>query len=312
MRSVVVPVLVVCASAVLILALIIHVGSASSKQPGVASQPKSSLNVGSQAPVGPRAEDVTIHPFELLKNPFLQKNHLVRLDVHSYPILLDGNLLQYNEYSGVPNIVSRELVGVRFEKMLDEKTALYEVLGYNRVGLMSNGGTEEGMARLGELAVLVASGTGQLNSEELWSVEPLGTLEGTNAFGAAISIPFVRFDGYWRLQQPVPHETTGDAKTAVDLVKTHIRPTAYLMSLQPSFDKSDWQPIDDEEFFGAGSWGVCYHVRILNSGSPSVGFVNPCWDVNLKAKTVKIQQKYRVDIPVPDDGSTSRYFETSN
>ena len=98
----------------------------------------------------------------------------------------------------------------------------------------------------------------------------------------------------------------------VDLVKSHISPTAYLMSLQPSFEESNWQPINDEDLLGVGRWSICYHVRILHSGSPSINYVIPCWDVDLKTKTVKNQQKYKGDIPVPDDGSTSKYFKTSN
>jgi hypothetical protein len=148
----------------------------------------------------PKLEDVTIHPYDLTRNPFLMKNHLVMLDPHSYPVLLDGNLLQYERYTGEPNILSRELVGLRFEKMLDEQTALFAVLGFNRAGIMSDR-ADEGMESIGELAVLVPSDSLQPDPQELWTVEPLGALHGTNGFGASVSVPLVRFDGYWRLQQ---------------------------------------------------------------------------------------------------------------
>lgn len=312
-------VLSVAAVVAIIVALLMHGGSSSSKIPQGSNQGQPVSNGTSQAQsaisqseMKPQVEDVTIHPYELIKNPFLKKNHIVRLDTHSYPILLDGNLLNYQVYTGMPNIVSKELVGARFERMLDEETALFEVLGFNRAGVMSNGGTDEGMARIGELAVLVPTGSAQLDPEELWSVEPLGTLKGTNAFGATISVPLVRFDGYWRYQQISPSSAiNGTAKIAVDLVKSHIKPTEYLKSLKPSFDQSEWQPINNE-WVSEGRWEVCYRVRVLQGEVSRENFVIPCWEVNVKTKTVKILQLYKGDIPVPDDGSTSRYFDTIN
>ncbi len=53
-------------------------------------------------------------------------------------------------------------------------------------------------------------------------------------------------------------------------------------------------------------------LRVLNSGSKMVDFVNPSWQVNVKTKTVKIVQKYSGNQPVPDDGSTSKFFATGN
>jgi hypothetical protein len=169
-----------------------HQADADTAPPKAAEVPETESNL--------KLEDVTIHPYELAKNPFLMKTHLVMLDGHSYPILLDGNLLQYEEYTGEPNIIGRELVGLKFERMLDERTAIFAILGFNRAGIMSNG-TDEGMEDLGELAVLVPSNSLQPDPEELWTVEPLGMLQGTNGFGASVSVPLVRFDGYWRAQQ---------------------------------------------------------------------------------------------------------------
>jgi hypothetical protein len=264
----------------------------------------------SQPPPKPTVDDVTLHAYDLMRNPFLSKNHLVRLDLKSYPLFLDGNFLKYELYTGMPNILSKELVGVRFERMLDEETAIFEVQGYDRPALIS-AEVDQGMSRLGELAVLVPAGTPELDPQELWTVEPLGTLEGTNGFGAQISVPLIRFDGYWRQQQAASAQPiVGDGKIAVELVKSRTTPTPYLTSLKPSFRESDWQVVNDE-FVNEGQWEVCYKVRVLGTEAGPPDYVIPCWTVNVREKTVKIAQKYSGDVPAPDDGSTSRYFKTN-
>jgi hypothetical protein len=258
-----------------------------------------------------QVEDITIYPYDLVKNPFLNKGHIVQLDARSYPTLLNGNFLEYRFYTGAPSIVGNEFVGVRFEKMLDTETALFEVLGYQQGGFLSNATAYGGMERIGQLVVLVSSGSPQLDPQVFWNVEPLGTFDGSNAFGATVSVPVVRFYGYWKPPQQLPPKLEGTAKLAVGLVRGHIQPTDYLMSLSPSFDQSEWWPVNDESFCD-GCWEVSYHVRVLNSGSKSVDFVNPSWQVNVKTKTVKIVQKYSGNVPVADDGSTSKFFNIVN
>src|ERR1035438_529322 len=91
------------AAIVVLIAFVMHSSdSSSSKKPqdSIQNQPAPSAasqesSASPKTEMKPQVEDVTIHPYELMKNPFLKKNHMVRLDTHSYPILLDGNLLNY-------------------------------------------------------------------------------------------------------------------------------------------------------------------------------------------------------------------------
>ena len=256
-------------------------------------------------------EDITIHPYDLVKNSFLNKGHVVRLDVGSYPFLLDGNFLDYRSYDGAPGTVGDQFVGVRFEKMLDPETALFEVLGYQQGGDLSNDSSYGGMGRLGQLVVLIPSASPPLDSQVLWNVEPLGIFEGSNAFGASVSAPLVRFCGYWQPPQQPAETLRGPAKAAVDLVRSRIHPTDYLSSMKPSFHESEWETASNDSACDE-CWYVTYHIRVLNSGSTLIDFVNPGWQVNLGTKTVRVEQKYSGNTPVADDGSTSKLFTIAN
>ena len=54
---------------------------------------------------------------------------------------------------------------------------------------------------LGERLVKVPHERGELNTVRLWIVEPLGTPEGTNGFGALVSVPVIQF---WEYKDELP------------------------------------------------------------------------------------------------------------
>jgi hypothetical protein len=157
-------------------------------------------------PQAPPPSGLTLHPYDLLKNPYQAKEKLVLLDLNSRPVLYDGAVIQY---SGPVNPVIGArygLMALRFERMADEHVALYNIMGIEAGG--SDGDT------LGQLAVALPDGTTELRLDRNWMVEPLGPLKGTNYLGADIQIPAVRFwryagDGDKSTELTVPPQSHG-------------------------------------------------------------------------------------------------------
>ena len=128
---------------------------------------------------------VVVHPYDLLKNPFQHENELITMDVWGLPQLVNGGLYEYNNYGGHAP-VSLGLTGLRFNRMLARSVCLYDMMAM----------PERGDSQVaGQLIVRVNSGT-QPTIDHPWLVQPIGTLAGTNGFGAAIDIPAVIFRGY--------------------------------------------------------------------------------------------------------------------
>jgi ribosomal protein L7/L12 len=163
---------------------LISIGS-SDKQP---SDSTSAMPFPTTAAMEPPSANVTLHPYDLLKNPFLHKNNTISLNVMDHPILYRGSLLQYA--GGIDPRISGQLgiLGLRLNRMLSEHTALYDIMGMD-----SEGNSDPEM--LGQLAVMIPAEHQQLDLQRYWEVEPMGVAEGTNAFGATLQVPLVRF---WR------------------------------------------------------------------------------------------------------------------
>jgi hypothetical protein len=146
----------------------------------------------------PPLADVVLHPNELIKDPFSNRGKRIRLDVAEYPVLFENNLIRYMMYTGPPGI-GEQLTpkGVRFKRMFSPTYQLYDVTAVSQGGLLSRGTSYNDVISLGELLVRVPSGQAELDAKRSWVVEPLGTVEGTNGFGATISIAAVRFSAYY-------------------------------------------------------------------------------------------------------------------
>src|ERR1035441_4169668 len=160
----------------------------------------------------PPLADVVLHPNELIKDPFSHRGKRIRLDVAEYPVLFENNLITYMTYNGPPGV--GELLtprGVRFKRMFSPTDQLYDVTAVSQGGLLSHRTAYNDVVSLGELLVKVPSGQGELETKRSWVVEPLGTAEGTNGFGATISIAAVRFSAYYDPQTqnwPVDEDAT--------------------------------------------------------------------------------------------------------
>lgn len=166
-----------------------HALSSSATSP-VANTPDSDLAAPSPAVPklqAPPTSGLTLHPYDLLKNPYQSRGKLIALNLNSLPVLYNGAVIQYSGPMD-PRMGTRlGLMALRLERMADENVALYNIMGIEA-------GSSSGQT-LGQMAVELPEGTTDLKFERAWMVEPLEPLKGTNYLGAAIQIPSVRF---WR------------------------------------------------------------------------------------------------------------------
>lgn len=147
------------------------------------------------------AEGVTLNAYQLVQNPFEYKHRLVGLDPNPWPQFLNGKV--YNFFSPMLDEGRRRMrgvgyVGMRFNRVLSEGLALYDCMGSN---LDSRPGS--GMEQVGQL-IVTGGQSNQLSMDQVWEVEPLGTQEGTNSFGATVSVALVRFWQYRRSAVTAP------------------------------------------------------------------------------------------------------------
>jgi hypothetical protein len=162
--------------------------------PVVSTAASAPQSVEVSEPQAPPSSGLTVHPYELLKNPYKAKGKLVFLDLNSRPVLWSGSVVQYSGPIEPTFGIRLGLMALRLNRMLAEDVALYDIMGVEA-------GASDG-EMLGQLAVSLPSGVNDLNLGRSWAVEPLGTLSGTNAFGGEITIPSVKF---WHYREG--HET---------------------------------------------------------------------------------------------------------
>ena len=202
----------------ILLAVAIYGGTQSSDRPTSSnpSSPSATPPTKPSQPVEPPLTDVTVHPYDLLKNPYNYKNRIVVLNVMEKPVLYNNSVIQYAQLGGADPRVATQLgiMGLRLNRMMSETTALYDIMGVNA-------STNSDSEMLGQIAVFQPEGRADLELWRKWEVEPLGTLEGTNGFGAPIEVPEVRFWRYAdeRSRSAPTTKLSGDGAKAVDLVK---------------------------------------------------------------------------------------------
>jgi hypothetical protein len=125
-----------------------------------------------------------IHAYDLLKNPFAFRGREVQLDVESWPWILNGAVYRWNP------MVSSVMTGIRFERMISENEALYDVMA------LDINDADSGLRPIGQLIVLIPSPSQEPRPGSLWLVRPLGVATGSNYFGAVIQTPKVQFLRY--------------------------------------------------------------------------------------------------------------------
>jgi len=228
-------------------------------------------------PQAPPFSGLTLHPYDLLKNPYQAKGKLVTLNLDTMPILWDGAVVRYSDPMDPTFGVRLGLMALRLERFSQEDTALYDVMGTEA------GGSTGQM--LGQVAVQLPEGKTELRLDRAWMVEPLDPLQGTNYLGAPIQIPSVRF---WRyVGENDESATSQDAKVAPSMGFRYAKyPHGYrvddLCSRKQRIGKDDlcypfnWQPwIKELEVNTAGTDAEALEA---DTGSAGVGNLTISWD----------------------------------
>jgi hypothetical protein len=133
--------------------------------------PEGTINFFDTSQDASQPSNELIYPDELSKNPYRLKGHSGILDTTH--VSIRGAKVE-------PFAFSFPGCCMRFEKMIDEDTATYEVLA---------GGES------GEIAV-VLDDSDPPDPTRPWHIIVEGARDATNGFGAAISVSTVRFEGY--------------------------------------------------------------------------------------------------------------------
>ena len=171
----------------------------------------------------PVVDEITLHPYDLLRNPYSHKNHIVTLNAEEWPMLYNGQVLRYLDGGSVR--VGLGYSGLRFKKMLDEHTAVYDIMGMDAQG-------SSDLEMLGQLAVQGSPG-GELDVTRMWDVEPLGSLEGSNALGGTVTVPAVRLWGYTDQRNATQQERPATAPATPTAVQQNFQyaeyPNGYLV-----------------------------------------------------------------------------------
>lgn len=179
-----VAIILVCAS--LLLALLSY-NSSTNKNTAGKTAPSAGL-ANTQPQTVPVEKQIvgTIFATGLIKDPFTNRGNLVILDVWRIKRYVGDNDVGVEEPRGG---MLTNVIGVQFDRMLSENIALYKVMATHAFSIGDGGiRTMEGQ--------FVVIGSKPSTNERYWVVEPLGTIDGTNGFGAEISIPAIRFDRY--------------------------------------------------------------------------------------------------------------------
>jgi hypothetical protein len=160
--------------------------------------------------------EATIHPYDLLQNPFEYKNKVVLLNVRGYPILMDGSYWRFQEdfyYKYDPTGFSLFL-GLRFDKMIGESEASYDIMAREVSGHFSS---------VRPVGQLIAVAQTPPDIKRPWIVEVIGPLSGKNVVGATVTAPAVLFIRYDQLpvsdgsEAPVNATRPSDAPRPSDI-----------------------------------------------------------------------------------------------
>lgn len=152
-----------------------------------ASDASSSGSIQVADPYDPNSTNV-LDPNDLVKNPYKLKGRSGILDTVQTPIIAEnGARMGFVPYPGGC---------MKFSKMLDEHTAVYEVMALEDGTIQSEG----------ELAVILKD-SNEPASAQPWRVFVDGPMDAVNGLGQTIAVTAVRFEGYY-IPPPKPAEAS--------------------------------------------------------------------------------------------------------
>ena len=160
----------------------------------------------------PKTRDTlpVVRLYDLVLDPYLHRGQKVLLDFTTASAVIGAS---HQPWRDGPE-------GLRFSKMLDERTALYDVVG------MDVQNWRAGFRPVGQLVVLLPPDAKRLACPSAadsgpicltgtqWVVEPSGPYQGLNAFGAPAEAPAVRF-----VAKAAEYQAWQDDETLTDIQK---------------------------------------------------------------------------------------------
>ena len=172
--------------------------------------PGASANTKGPDASEPVFSGIFVHAMDLLQNPYQHVNEIVVLNAGDWPVLLNRQAISY----APPVNPMAGFAGMRFNRMIAVDVALWDVMGQE----MSRGSD---IMPVGQLAVSFKdSAASRLDVLQQWRVEPLGVIHGTNAYGAPVTVPSIRFWGYWEQKSKAiaPQQLMPQRETATPLL----------------------------------------------------------------------------------------------
>lgn len=165
------------------------------------------------APTPPAQKELpVIVPYDLVRDPYLRRGQKVVLDFTT------ASTVSTSGYRALPD----SGLGLRFAKMLDAQTAIYNIMGIELERWRG------GLRAVGQLGVLLPPDWRQrlacppavpdagpicLTGAQ-WVVELVGPYQGLNALGAPVEVPSVRF-----VARPTEYETSQDDSSLSEIQK---------------------------------------------------------------------------------------------
>lgn len=147
--------------------------------------------------------------YDVFTSPYQNVGRRILMAPGALPIVVNGLLIRYLDYSRSPTVAASWMAGLRFEKDLDEESDLFSLRELNTGPLSQFGNPTVGIGQM-EVEFGPGAGRGALDTRRIWVVEPLGLDHSlVNGYGAPMALPAVRFYGYWNMPpQPPPEPET--------------------------------------------------------------------------------------------------------
>jgi hypothetical protein len=144
--------------------------------------------------IGQELQPAIVTGVNLYKNPYSYEKKSLWFDPRPVPFVYNDRVMSYSQPS--TNALAVGFSGVSFNRALDARRLLFDLREQNYATSSSN------LETYGQLAVVVREPQQMpLRLDRIWVLKGLGTIEGTNGFGAPITVPLVEFL-YYRGDEP--------------------------------------------------------------------------------------------------------------
>ena len=206
-------------------------------------------------------------PYELSKNPYKWKGQSGILDtLNTAYVMPNGSAAQ----------MGLALGSIKFDKMLDEHTAIYDVMTI-----------QDTLTPDGQIAVILPD-SDPPDLRRPWRVLVIGSLDGTNAFGGNVTVAAVKFEQYYT-PLPKPAETE-PAPTPISSQE----PSAATQSIEPT---GTWTPLSHTADAITGELSISGNMIAISGTSYPLATVHMlnASEIAIVTETFSLQPNQTVD-----------------